>query len=204
MIAIEPKAPRDYVELPTMPSSWRVLDVGPGAYPLQRADVYLDHDPDKLEALTLEGKETIVANLADGLPEISDKYFDFVWCSHVLEHVDAPGQCAATLSRIAHRGVLVVPSAIKESLFNFEEPEHQWLILPSPSGGPPVFVRHNRRWMDRIKDIDIQKIMCRTFRTGTGPDTLDDQYCRTWFAVHEPDLDIIVHWEGELKVQVIG
>jgi len=203
-VIAEPKAPRDYIELPSMPSHWKVLDVGPGAYPLRRADVYLDHDPEKLAPMKAEGKETILADLADGLGLIPDKAFDYVWCSHVLEHIDNPEKCAATLSRIGKAGIVIVPSAIKESLFNFEEAEHKWLILPHPNGGLPIFIRHNKEYIKRIKDVDVQKIMCRLFRSGTSADLPDDQYLRNWFTLREPDLDVVIDWEVELKVQVIG
>jgi SAM-dependent methyltransferase len=196
-------APRDYVAV-EIPNDWRVADVGPGRYPLKRANVFIDRDPEMLAGLP---GETLLASIEDGYPQIRDKAFDYVWCSHVLEHVNDPVACARTLSRISRRGTLVVPSAIKEAIFNFEEPTHQWLILPHPTQGPPIFIRQNREYIDRLKDVDIQKIACQVFRTGNGTEEdflWEHETGRNWFAAHEPDLDIVVHWQDELKLQVIA
>jgi ubiquinone/menaquinone biosynthesis C-methylase UbiE len=198
-------APREYVELPEMPEHWRVLDIGPGQYPLKRANVFLDRNRENLKPMQAEGIETIAENLEEGLPMIPDKSFDYVWCSHVLEHVQDPAACAATISRIGKAGTMVVPSAIKESIFNFEEAEHQWLVLPHPNDEkPPIFIRHNRNFIRKIIDKDVQKSMCFLYRTGSNHDCTVEQYLRTWFANRERDLDIVVHWQGELKFQVIG
>ena len=195
------KGPRDYIEVPCrIPPEWRVLDIGPGRYPFQRANVYVDHNPEMLEGLS---GETILAQFHEGLPQIQDKSFDLVWCSHVMEHVENPTECAATLSRIAHRGMIVVPSAIKESIFNLEEYDHKWLIERNPRTGAPIFIRHHKATIQRIRDIDVQKITCRLYRSGTAMDTNDDQYLREWFSRTDPYLDIAHYWEGELKLQVI-
>lgn len=200
-----PRAPRDYVALPAIADHWKVLDVGPGSYPLLRADVFVDRNFDHLKPMQEHGRGTVIGDLMSGLPGIADKTFDYAWCSHVLEHVDDPAACARTLSRIAHRGTVVLPSAIKEAMFNFEEAEHKWLILPSPvDGGSPVFVRHNSEYMAKAKDASVQKITSRLFRTGPNRNGDEQRYLRKWFYNNEAVLDVVVHWEGEFKLQVIG
>jgi len=199
------RAPCEYALPPyEIPADWRVLEVGPGDFPFYRADYVADWNPDKLAPLRNLGKRCYEANLAEGLKQFQDKQFDYVWCSHVLEHVDDPMACAATLSRIAKRGTLVVPSAVKESLFLFEEAEHKWLILPDPQEGkPPLFIRHNDAWVSPLKDVEAQKIACKLFRLGPNRLGEHQRYLRKWFHEHDRDLDIVVHWEGELKIQVI-
>ena len=200
------RAPREYVLPPyEIPADWQVLEVGPGDFPFERADMVADWNPDKLAPLRDQGKRCYHADLSQGLRLFEDKEFDYVWCSHVLEHVEDPLACAATLSRIAKRGTLVVPSAVKESLFLFEEAEHKWLILPSPEeGGPPLFIRHNKAFIDRLKDLEAQKIGCKLFRSGPNRLGEDQRYLRQWFYENEPALDIVVHWEGELKIRVVS
>jgi SAM-dependent methyltransferase len=181
-----------------------MLDVGPGPFPHPRANFYLDTDGDNIRRLEADGKKTFHANLMSGLPEIPDKHFDYVWCSHVLEHVPHPALAAKTLSRIAKAGTVVLPSAIKESLFNFEEVDHKWLILPGPKGSGPVFVKHDAEYMEAVKNCDVQKITSRLFRTGPNRIHPEQRFLRSWFYHNEQKLDVVVHWEDEFKVQVIG
>lgn len=199
-----PRSPREYVTLPDIPAHWRVLDVGPGEYPHPRANVFLDRDASNVRRLEKQGKKCINADLMSGLPEVGSKTFDYIWSSHVLEHVDDVQKVAATLSRIGKRGTVVLPSAMKEGLFSHEETDHKWLILPSSCPcGPPVFVRHNPEYIGKARDIEMQKIMSRLLRTG--PNRLEEgRYLRKWFYRNEESLDIVYHWENELKVQVVA
>ncbi len=201
-----PRTPRDYAYPPSFGicDEWRVLDLGPGEFPLPRANAYLDRHEASLERFRVQGKQTIAGDLMTGLPQVPSKSFDYVFCSHVLEHVEDPEMAAATISRIGKRGTIVLPSVIKESIGNFEEAEHQWLIFPSPvEGGPPVFVRHNPEYIRRIRDTDVQKITSRLFRTGPNRIDPEQRHLRSWFYRNEPNLDVIVHWEDEFKIQVV-
>lgn len=190
--------------MPDIPEHWKVLDIGPGAYPLERADLYMDRSEEILTPLRDANRETILANLEDGVSQIKDKAFDFVWCSHVLEHVNDPVSCAKTISRIGKSGVMVVPSAIKEAIFNFEEREHKWFVLPHPTHGPPIFIRQNQEYIDSLRDELVQQATCFLYRTGSDHDCTQEIHMREWFREKEPSLDIIVHWTDELKLQVIG
>lgn len=196
--------PRDYVKLPTIEPHWKVLDVGPGAFPHPRADVYLDWSEDILAPLKDAGKRTILDSLEEGLPEVGYKAYDYVWCSHVLEHVEDPRKCAATLSRIAKRGTIVMPSAFKETLFNFEEETHKYFVMPHPTEGPPIFVRYNRGYVSRLRDQLVQKATCFLYRTGTHHDCTAERALRGWFQTHEMNLDVVHHWADQLTLHVIG
>jgi predicted SAM-dependent methyltransferase len=200
-----PRLPVDYAKPPyDIDPNWRVGEIGPGAYPLYRADLFIDHDSDRLDPLAEMGKNVLRADIMSGLNEIPDKHFDYLWCSHVMEHVPSPERAAATISRIAKRGTIVMPSVMKEAIGGFEERDHRWLIIPNPqTNGVPIFVRQNAEYIEKIRDVDFQKIQCRMIRTG--PNKHDEaRYLRRWWYKTEPDLDIVVHWENEFKVQVIG
>lgn len=180
--------------MPPIAASWRVLEIGPGRYPLERADVYIDHDPVMLEPLKEAGKETIVADLEDGLRNIPDDAFDFCFISHVLEHCDNITRCVKTLNRIAKSGMAVMPSFAKEALFFFEEPDHQWLVLPNSrnSHQPCTFVRVNDTFVRRLRQSDLQRAMCYLFRTGHH--CSQENELMEWFKTNERDLDVVVEW----------
>lgn len=200
------RGPRDYVDIPwRIPSDWIVADVGPGTYPFRRANIFIDYDQYTLsKALeAVPNAKAMCTELEDGLADIPDKYFDYIWCSHLFEHLDNPMKCARVLSRVGKRGTLVIPGAIKEGLFNFEERQHKWLILPHPSGrGGPIFVSHHPD-IAQLKDPDIQKSLCRLFRSRPGHNCCEADFLREWFWQKEKYLDVIYHWEGSLEIMVI-
>jgi SAM-dependent methyltransferase len=198
-------APRDYVELPPIPDHWRVVDVGPGPYPLRRANLFVDRDPEILKPLSEAGGATLVSDINDGFPGIPDKSFDYAWCSHLLEHCDDPSACAASLSRIAKSGTIVVPSAIKDGIFNFEEPTHLWHVLANPTTGkPPIFIRLNPDFIDPLHDLSVKFATCSLYRTGANHECHYAHDLSTWFKAKEQFLDITFHWVGILELIVIG
>lgn len=196
--------PADYVRLPHIPDHWKCLDVGTGTHPWRRADVYADWDARMLQPLLADGKTTVLSDIRTGFPMFADKQFDFVWCSHVLEHVLELPEACATLSRIAKRGTIVLPSFAKEALFHFEDPDHVWNVLPNPTHGePPIFVERNVGFTNRLRDQLCQKATSFLYRTGSQHECTAERHLRFWYQEHEKDLDIVYHWEGELKVVAI-
>lgn len=198
-----PRVPFEYVQTPAIPDDWHVCDVGPGAYPFPRANAFIERDLSILNALTVDGKK-LNLDINDGLPKIENKSFDYVWCSHVLEHVDNPEAVAATLSRIGKRGTVVLPSTFKEMMFFGEEQTHQWQVLPNPStGGPPIFIKNNPDYLAGLRDVGLQKIACQLYRTGPNGMGENQRYARQWFYRNESRLDVVCHWDNEFTVQVV-
>jgi SAM-dependent methyltransferase len=66
----------------------------------------------------------------------ADKAFDFVICSHVLEHVRDPERAVAELQRVGRRGYIETPSAAWERVTGFDF--HSWMV--SKVGDRLVFV----------------------------------------------------------------
>lgn len=104
----------------------KVLEVGPGGSPYFRADVLLEKDFDEAELFEQRGKapllktdKKIVVYSGDRFP-FMDKEFDYVVCSHVLEHVDDVDLFLKELSRVAKAGYLEFPTVYYEYLYNFK------------------------------------------------------------------------------------
>ena len=104
----------------------RVLEIGPGSTPHPRSDVYLE--------LTYESKEAEQAQFGNtgaftpkksivfydgGRFPFQDNEFDYVICSHVLEHVPDVEFFVSELQRVAPAGYLEFPTAYYDYLFNF-------------------------------------------------------------------------------------
>lgn len=115
---------------------WNVLDVGSGDRPFPLATVLVDRLPRTQErvggiatenptgTIARQGKPLVVAEL-EKLP-FADQSFDFVYASHVLEHVNNPMQAVSELARVAPRGYIECPRAWFE--FVDGSPFHRWLI----------------------------------------------------------------------------
>ena len=111
----------------------RVLEVGPGATPHPRSQIFLEKRFALNEAFRQRG----------GLPAVEftkpviyydggkfpfrDHEFDYVICSHVLEHVENPEAFLGELWRVATRGYLEFPTIHYDYLYNFKE--HVNLLL---------------------------------------------------------------------------
>ncbi len=87
-----------------------VLDIGSGNNPFLRSDIlvekYVEDDSERYSGIVLD-RPTVCADGAS-LP-FRDKSVDFIYCSHVLEHVVEPRPFLEELSRVGKRGVIVTP-----------------------------------------------------------------------------------------------
>ncbi|MFS8050885.1 class I SAM-dependent methyltransferase [Rhizobium sp. BR 314] len=107
-----------------------VLDVGSGGYPFKRANHLADKFPEetthRVESMVLDGRTFFEVDI-EKLP-FEDGAYDFVFCSHVMEHLDNPGQAMRELSRVGKRGYLEVPTRLSDVMFNFTrlQNHHRW------------------------------------------------------------------------------
>ncbi len=108
-----------------------VLDIGSGDNPFFRADVVCDRYPvDNSQRAGLMNIQTyphqkFVVGDAHSLP-FMDKSFDFVVCSHLLEHLYDPACAIDEIVRVGRRGYIETPSALMESLYGWSF--HKWLV----------------------------------------------------------------------------
>jgi len=112
-----------------------VLDIGPGSKPFERADVFIDKKFNKNDAFEQSGfaiperiNEKLIYFDGNHFP-FMDGQFDYVVCSHVIEHVPEEdlGIFIKELERISKKGgYLEYPNVFYE-LVNFQ-PVHRWFI----------------------------------------------------------------------------
>ena len=189
-------APWEYAGVPDIPDDWFCIDVGSGPFPWPRANVLVDLDDN---AKVLPGRKMFHCS-ADALP-FMDKSVDWLFCSHLLEHVPDPVAVAREFSRVAKRGMIVTPGKFKEVLFAFDEPTHRWWI--EKRGDRLVFEPADKIITDNVRDVEFSKVMHRLLRLGPATFHRDSLTARRWFWRNERHLDIIHQWEGELKIEVL-
>jgi len=104
----------------------RVLEVGPGSSPFHRSDEFLElkyeTETEKQNQFghTGEFKTSKIIHFYDGKKfPFKDLEFDYVICSHVLEHVEDVSLFVNELQRIAKKGYIEYPNINYDYLFNF-------------------------------------------------------------------------------------
>ena len=96
------------------------LEIGSGHNPKIRSDVLCDKfiDDDTQRGGKIVADRPVVEADGQYLP-FADASFDYVICSHVLEHVENPELLISELMRVASRGYIETPSEIAERLYGW-------------------------------------------------------------------------------------
>lgn len=141
-----------YVKFDIKPGE-RVLDIGSGGDPFPYAthlvDRYLDPTEHRNAPLIVEGKPLISADI-ERLP-FYDKSFDFIYCSHVLEHVEDPLRTCAELMRVGKRGFIETPTMGKDMLFAWTEHTHKWHVVACAQS--LCFFEYSPREVEGVKSL---------------------------------------------------
>ncbi len=136
----------------------QVLEIGPGSDPHPRSDVLLELQYDKEEdrkaqfghGTGLQTEKKIVYYDGRVFP-FEDKSFDYVICSHVLEHVDDVEGFLKEIFRVASKGYFEYPLAYYEYLYNFDV----HLNLLKFEQGMLYCMKKSQTHLDEFKGIQI-------------------------------------------------
>ena len=102
---------------------WKILDIGCG----YTANKYSTHVADTQDFSYLY-KDKKFTHVIDKKLPFSDKEFNFVIASHVLEHVDNIEYFIKELERVADSGYIEVPTRLEDNLVDVNEKAHIWWI----------------------------------------------------------------------------
>ena len=106
-----------------------VLEIGSGDNPNSRADIlcdrYLTQNIERAGGFYIRVDRPFVVCDGYKLP-FADQSFDYVICSHILEHMDRPEKFLAEVMRVGKAGYIEVPTALSERLFGWHF--HHWYI----------------------------------------------------------------------------
>jgi SAM-dependent methyltransferase len=106
-----------------------VLEVGPGAYPFWRSDCLADKydqasdvDISQFGGDSLKTKGKPLFKIENNELPFKDNSFDFIICSHVLEHVPINDllQLTREIMRVAKKAYIEFPRPIYDYFYNFD------------------------------------------------------------------------------------
>ncbi|MEO7371641.1 MAG: methyltransferase domain-containing protein [Ilumatobacteraceae bacterium] len=169
-----------------------VLDVGSGDKPHWRADVLLDryvgddHGGQRSGAAAARVDRPLFDADAADMP-FADKVFDYVICSHMLEHVEHPAAVVAELTRVAKAGYIEVPEAASAKIVDF--PSHLWWV--TMENGVIVFTAKTVPYFD----ADIDRYLTASGMRQPIADLLDK---------HLDHRVIELPWTGTVGCRVVG
>lgn len=157
----------------------KVLEIGPGATPYFRSDVFLEKEYETEKELIaqsghvgrLKTDKRVVTYNGDVFP-FADKEFDDVICSHVLEHVENADEFLKEVQRVGKKGYLEYPTVYYDFIYNF--PEHR-LFLYYKDG---VLLWMRKEESGILKYAPVQKFFYRTAELGYF-DLIND--CKKYF-----------------------
>lgn len=111
-----------------IPRGARVLEIGSGGRPWFRSDVlcdkYLHDNVERSDRPLVRDRPFVQADGAN-LP-FEDDSFDFVYCSHVAEHVNDLGAFLQEIQRVGRAGYIETPNALFEQTVGTAT--HAWAL----------------------------------------------------------------------------
>jgi SAM-dependent methyltransferase len=149
----------------------RVLEVGPGNAPHPRSDILLELDfanADDAAAQRGGGSPLVTRKPVvhyDGTRfPFADGEFDYVICSHVLEHVPDIASFVAEVFRVGRRGYFEYPTIYYDYLYNF--PSHLNFVKRTPDA--LLYLRKADTALDQFRPL--QRLFYNALEHGNaGP-----------------------------------
>jgi SAM-dependent methyltransferase len=135
-----------------LPERGIILDVGSGANPFPKAtilsDRFLEITAHRREEICLDHRPFMIFDIHH-IP-FKKKSIDYVYCSHVLEHVDNPEQACAELMRVGKAGFIETPTLMRDALFSWaKELNHKWYLVQF--GNRLIFFEYDERRQQGVR-----------------------------------------------------
>ena len=180
-------------------SNDKILDIGSGNVPFQfathLADVSLSNDElgrAGVPFTSVDGKSIHECDI-EKLP-FENKEFDFVYCSHVLEHVREPEKACSELMRIAKRGYIETPKREKDLWLNTTEvSNHLWYI--DKIGNKLVFNEYTQDQRNGLHNDVLMKM-------HVNPQTEREKAFSALIYLKADFLNTMLMWNESFNVEV--
>ena len=139
---------------------WKILDIGCG----YTANKYSTHVADTQDFSYLY-KDKKFTHIKDKKLPFSDKEFNFVIASHVLEHVDNIEYFIKELERVANSGYIEVPTRLEDNLVDVNEKAHIWWINFDDINNS-LFITKRKQIIEPFLSVSTIQNLRKFFRDG--------------------------------------
>lgn len=124
----------------------------------------------------------------------ADKEFDFVYCSHVLEHTVNPEIACQELMRVAKRGYIETPTRGKDFWLNTAKiSNHRWSV--EKFRGNLVFTEYSEEDREGIASNILMDMHC-------GPQTIREKAFSALVLLRALAVNTCLYWEGCFDYEV--
>lgn len=176
----------------------RVLDVGPMCFPFPYATHRMgcdERDDPK------DGKPFYLGDIQKRTP-YPDKYFDYVYSSHILEHVDDPVAAAAEISRIGKQGYVEVPSGYSTIFLCYGLIHPKWFFYQDDNG-TLAFAPWDKKVLKVFEDVEARGAMDRIVNGLTDVDHLNarEQIMHKFYYKYADLFDPCQLWKGKIRMR---
>lgn len=167
-----------------IPNGSRVLEIGPGTVPFKMATHLIDKSfyEDKIPE-RIPKNNIIICDAQDGIP-FPNKYFDFIYCRHVLEDLSNPFHLLDEMSRVSKSGYIETPSVRAEICRGIDGQESPWRGYNHHNW----FVCNNNGTIEFLKKASIIEYYLNFDEENN--DALITNYPMQWNAYYEWDENI--------------
>lgn len=177
----------------------RILDVGSGHSPFPLATHLADIAINEASLgrggnpfRHVAGKPVYECNM-ENMP-FSRKAFDFIYCSHALEHVENPEKACLELMRIGKRGYIESPTRGKDIFLNSTKvSNHKWFL--ESINGVLVFTECTEEEIDGLRSNILLDMHCK-------PETKREKAFSALIYLRAHLVNTMMMWEDTFEFEV--
>lgn len=188
---------RSYQQLP--PLRGRILGIGPGDFPLEQATEFVDVSDEKADKLG--GRPLLLHDLNEELPLV-DNLFDFVYCSHVLEHLESPLFGLAEIQRVGRAGFVEVPGILMDFILRQGKTHPKWACWGA--GQALLFIEKTEE--QRQLFLDWENVWGAFFHHAVHGQRLGSvqRAIRAYFWENIHRLNMMAFWDKDKGLEIVG
>jgi SAM-dependent methyltransferase len=149
--------------------NWKVLDIGCGYRPHKNATVIAD-----VQDFSYIYKEKKFIQIKEKKLPFSDKEFDFVIASHVVEHVEDFEFFIKEIERISSKGYIELPSRLGDNLVFENKTDHIWWFYYDDLENK-LLVSKKNQLLDPFITVSTAKLFEEIFRESLVIELMWDQ-----------------------------